>query len=161
MGFLDRFFGNAGNRGSASADRYVTAIDAASIEATGRRRKIEVVGERFRQEAFIPIVGPKSQEASVNYTTTAALVPEPENREDRNAVQVIIEGRHVGYLSREQAVGYHSMMKELGNPGRALANIEARIYGGRIADDGFERAYEVAIYLPESLASKVGYLQWQ
>lgn len=160
MGFLDRFFGSSGNRESASPDRYVNAVDAASIVATGRRRKIEIVGERFRQEAFTPIVGPKSREQSVNYTTTAALVPEPANREDKNAVQVIVEGRHVGYLSREQAVGYHGMMKELGQTGRALGNIEARIYGGRIADDGFERAYEVAIYLPESLASKVGYLEW-
>lgn len=160
MGFLDRFFGNAGNRGIASDDRVVMAIDAASLDAAGRRRKIEVVGERFRQQALVAIAGRKGDDP-VNMPHTAALVPEPTNKHDANAVQVIIDGRHVGYLSREQAVGYHNMMASVEHPGRALANIEARIYGGRISDDGYVNNYEVCIYLPASLANQIGFLQWQ
>ena len=153
MGILDRLFGGA------KPDRLVTAIDAASLEAQGRRRKIEIVGERFRQQALVAIAGRKGDDP-VNMPHVAALVPEPTNRHDPNAVQVIIDGRHVGYLSREQAVGYHSMMASIDEPGRALANIEARIYGGRISDNGWVNNYEVSIYLPASLAVQIGFLQW-
>lgn len=149
MGFLDSLFGRK--------DRIITALDAASLNGTGRRRKLEIVGEFYHEQGLINIAGPKSRE-SVNIYTVAALVPDSSNRHDRNAVEVRIDGRLVGFLSRDQAVGYHVMMSGLGHPGRALANIEARIYGGRLGDDGYEATYGVALYLPESLASQIGFM---
>lgn len=153
MGFFSSLFG------SKPKDRVITAIDAATLEGAGRRRKIDIVGEYYREDALIAIAGPKT-ERSVSITTSAVLLPDPKHKLDRNAVEVRIEGRHVGYLSREQAIGYHSMMAGSGNPGRALANIEARIYGGRIFN-GEPHTYQVAIYLPESLAKQIGFLETQ
>ena len=43
---------------------------------------------------------------SVPFDCIAALVPEPSNPYDSNAVMVQIDGRHVGYLSREDAVAF-------------------------------------------------------
>ncbi len=63
----------------------------------------------------------------------------------------------MGYLNREQAVGFHRLIADVGHPNRALANIEARIFGGRLGDDGYEASYGVALYLPESLAKVIGY----
>ncbi len=150
MGFLGRLFG------SSSEDKYITAIDAASLGGTGRRRKLEVVGGYYHEAELIKIVGNKTHE-SVNIETTAAFVPDPKNRHDRNAVEVRIDGRLVGYLNRKQAVGYHRLMADAGYPDRALANVEARIFGGRIGEDGDESSYGVALYLPESLAKVIGY----
>jgi hypothetical protein len=150
MGFLKHLFG------SNSEDKQITAIDAGSLGGTGRRRKIEVVGEYYHETELIKIAGRKTRQ-SANIETTAALVPDPKNRHDGNAVEVRIDGRLVAYLSREQAVGYHRLMTEAGHPSRALANVEARIFGGRIGEDGYEAAYGVALYLPESLAKMIGY----
>jgi hypothetical protein len=40
------------------------------------------------------------------------MIPENDNPHDRNAVRVEVEGRHVGYLSRETAKDYRSYMND-------------------------------------------------
>jgi hypothetical protein len=64
--------------------------------------KIPVVGESFRQEALVAVshCPPTGRHG---YECSAELVLEPDNPQDKFAVRVEIQGRHVGYLSRGTA----------------------------------------------------------
>ena len=53
------------------------------------------------------------------------LVPEPDNEYDRNAIKVVIDGAHVGYISR----GNCPHIKKLIANGK-IQSISAEIYGG-------------------------------
>lgn len=64
--------------------------------------RIAVVGESNYQPALRAICGTKVGEA-VRFECFAALVPEPDNPYDSNAVRVEIQGKLVGYLSRADA----------------------------------------------------------
>jgi hypothetical protein len=131
----------------------IVGIDAASF--SGRRRHLEIVGEYYNQDGLEKVLGYQAREG-VNYTTIAALVPNPKNSFDENAVEVRIDGHLVGHLSRGQAIGYHKAMADAGYSGRALGNIEARIFG-RPLDREDHGGFGVAIYLPESIAKVIGY----
>lgn len=69
----------------------------------GGRETLEVVGESFYQPIIWQCVG--GDEASpVRCSIEAVLVHEPTNPHDANAIQVLIGGGLVGYLSREDAL---------------------------------------------------------
>lgn len=53
------------------------------------------------------------------------LVPEPENPEDANAIKVIIDGEHVGYIKRGSCAHIHKLLKT-----DAIADIDCTIGGG-------------------------------
>lgn len=152
MSFLKRLFGSGPTNGLIK----ISALDAATMDFKGRRRQLEVAGEFYRQDALNAVVGRVRADANVNITKVAALVPDPKNKFDPNAVEVRIETRLVGYLDRDQAANYHAAMAELGYPGRALANIEARIFGHRL-DRQNHGGYGVALYLPEGFAKQIGF----
>jgi hypothetical protein len=148
MSFLRKLLG----LGESSPDTVITGIDAASFP--GRRRHLEIVGEFYHQPALNKVLGSDAR-AGVNLTTVAALVPNPGHPQDKNAVEVRIDGHLVGYLSRDQAVGYHKAMRDAGYEGRALGNVEARIFGRPLDRDG-HGGFGVALYLPDSLAKVIG-----
>ena len=88
---------------------------------------MNVVGESHYQDALRAVIGgPVAGE--VRHTCTAALVPEPDNPHDPNAVMVQIEGRRVGYLSRGDAVAYAPLVRSLAERGRT-AVCEAMVAG--------------------------------
>lgn len=64
--------------------------------------KTEVVGESSYRAALRSIFGPG--EGRRHYV--AHLVPEPTNKHDANAVQVLIQKQLVGYLSRRDALKF-------------------------------------------------------
>ena len=66
---------------------------------------LEVVGESFYQDALWDLVGGVCSDY-VRQDAVAVLEPEPTNPHDANAVRVLIDGRMVGYLSREDAAAY-------------------------------------------------------
>jgi hypothetical protein len=137
----------------APASHEIVGIDAASF--SGRRRHLEIAGEYYNQDGLEKVLGYHARDG-VNYTTIAALVPNPRNQYDENAVEVRIDGHLVGHLSREQAIGYHKAMADAGYSGRALGNIEARIFG-RPLDRDNSGGFGVAIYLPEGIAKVIAY----
>jgi HIRAN domain len=94
--FLNRLF-----RKSSSLE---TAARVESVEVTlyPGDDTLEVVGESRYQDALWAIVGGRRRDA-VRYETEAVLEPEPHNPHDPNAIQVLVEGHLVGYLSRENA----------------------------------------------------------
>lgn len=90
----------------------------ASPRATIVEPRLPVVGESNYQPALLSITG-SSPGQDVACDCIAELVPEPMNPHDPNAIMVKVEGRCVGYLSRQNAVKFGSRIKamiEAGQP---------------------------------------------
>lgn len=89
----------------------------------------EVAGEFARIDAIHAALGrrPKLDEEIVHDGLLAALVPEPSNPYDRNAVKVVISGQHVGYLEKEVAVVVQPIMRRIVEAGY-LPTVGARIW---------------------------------
>jgi collagen type III alpha len=73
----------------------------------------EVAGESYHEaeiRSLLPaVLGDDSQELRL----PAALIPEPTNRHDRSAVMVLVGGKHVGYLPKEDAPLYQPVLLDL------------------------------------------------
>ena len=78
----------------------------------GNWPQVEVAGESYRIDEIRPLFS-RTIEHGQDYTGTALLVPEPRNKHDANAVAVYVEGRHVGYLPREEAARYSPLVRRL------------------------------------------------
>ena len=85
---------------------------------------------------------------------TAWLLAEPENQHDRNAVQVVIEDRVVGYLSRAKAEKYQPLVLRAAGSGYRIT-CSAYVDGGWTDDDGDIKDFGVTISLmaPKALES--------
>ncbi|CAL9380542.1 hypothetical protein SUDANB95_01047 [Actinosynnema sp. ALI-1.44] len=88
----------------------------------------EVVGESHYTKALQRLAG---KTRTGERETPAELRPEPNNRHDRNAVQVVVEGHVVGYLPREAAAEYHRPLRQVGRP----ASCRARLWWSRERGD--------------------------
>ena len=86
----------------------------------------EVVGESNYQPALAKITGGKTEDGH-EFKCVAALVLEPTNKHDRNAVMVQIDGYLVGYLSRPHAASLSDILTRKGLEG---AQANAVIVGG-------------------------------
>lgn len=97
----------------------------------------EVVGESHYQDHLWSIVGEKwMADRRVRVAKPAALVPEPENPHDRNAVAVYISGLITGYLSREDAAQHQPrIVARQAQIGRSV-ELPALIAGGGLREDG-------------------------
>lgn len=81
---------------------------AGQIHGTGKY-EFEIVGESNYQAALKAIAGPK-QEDGVEHFCVAELILEDSNPHDSKAVRVDIDGRTVGYLSRDLARQYRKQI---------------------------------------------------
>ncbi len=68
--------------------------------------------------------------------TDAVLVPDPRNRFDANAVQVLIDGQQVGNLPREDAAAYAPVLQPLLDRSKAL-QVPCRLWWGSDYDGQF------------------------
>jgi hypothetical protein len=107
------------------------AADLAALKASGYlygEAWVEVVGESHYQRELERIAGGR-REDSVHLVVPALLQREPDNRHDRNAIRVVIEGLTVGYISGDDAEEYQPLLKRLERQGR-MAWVRATIVGG-------------------------------
>lgn len=88
---------------------------------------VDVVGESNYQPALNAITGRRGW-VEVRHECTAVLVLEPTNPYDPNAVRVEIKGHLVGYLSRQDAIGYGPYLRRLASD-RQLPCCQALISG--------------------------------
>ena len=123
MGFLRRLFSRSD---SPDADELVAAW---RLTPDRPDAVLQVVGEGSYQPNLRALAGRLTPDGPTNTDFIAALVPEPTNRYDRNAISVRIDGRVVGYLAREEAVRYRPIVEWAGARGRILA-ADARLTGG-------------------------------
>jgi hypothetical protein len=112
----------------------VPRVIAREFDVFGGDELLEVVGESFRQDALWEIVGGWRADY-VEYEVDALLWPEPyigdEGRDDPNAVKVIIQGHHVGYLSRHDAAVYQpAIVRLMGTCSTGRVGLHGGIYGG-------------------------------
>jgi hypothetical protein len=134
MGFFTNLFGR--NRRNEAA---------ANLPGTGAYN-LKVVGTSNYQSALEKICGGKTDEAQ-ELEVRAILIHEEDNPHDKKAIRVDIDGRTVGYLSRNDAREYRKQLSDLGQPGITAA-CSAMIVGGW--DDGDEDvgSYGVRLDLP-------------
>jgi hypothetical protein len=94
-----------------------------------------IVGESFHEDAFKAITAEYGQSSLPDYgyevpEAVAAIVPDPDNKFDANAVAVWVEGRHlVGHLPRNVAAEYAPKLEAL-DRGTYL-QVPARVWVGR------------------------------
>jgi hypothetical protein len=94
---------------------------------------VNVVGESYYQPALLAASGARPGD-EVRFECLAALVPEPDNLHDPNAISVRIGGEPVGYLARGEAVRWREVVSKVAENGH-VAVCEAMI-AGRGADSG-------------------------
>ncbi|SDP39517.1 HIRAN domain-containing protein [Filomicrobium insigne] len=95
----------------------------------GRGWTTEVVGESKYQDALSRSYrrhGGRDRHPKV----MAELVPELDNPYDENAVMIFIDGQKIGYLRREKAAEYRTVL------GEKTGSCSAKIVGGFERDDG-------------------------
>lgn len=95
---------------------------------------LDIVGESHHLKPIRALFGPNLKAGGTEMTATAQLIPEPQNRHDRNAVAVWIGSHHVGYLSREDAVRYAPVLSALVAEGWA-PQVSARVWAGQWSSD--------------------------
>jgi hypothetical protein len=142
MGFLNRLFGTSSPKPEAAS-----AVDGFTRGPTGHivatlhtgDETLYVVGESYRQDALWAIVGGRST-GPVRKEIVAVLIPEPDNPHDGNAIKVLIDSQHVGYLSRGDAAVYLTGLLALMNESEnGLVALEGVIVGGGPRPDGIGR----------------------
>jgi hypothetical protein len=99
---------------------------------------VEVVGESQYMADIRHVVGQAHDPDGTDHDFDALLVPEPQNSHDPNAVAVQIEGRTVGYLGREDAARYSSVLLRLAEQGY-VAQVGSRIWARDYNDVDIDR----------------------
>lgn len=126
----------------------VSSDSAVALEGDGSY-SFDIVGESYYQEELKRIAGPK-QEKGKALECEALIIHESDNPHDRNACAVIIDGRKVGHLSKQDAKDQVSFRQ---SPGFSLS-AKALITGGW-SDRRGEGSYGVRLdYVPRELPAR-------
>lgn len=143
MGFLRRLLGQGEAKDSwpprGPITDWPTAIPFHELSAylfpTVGSKLVDVVGESHHQGSLEQIGGGKTVDGIARPDHTAILLPEPRNPYDPNAVRVILATKskgisgHCGYLAREDAVTYRSIINRIATAGLVTA-CQATLTGG-------------------------------
>ncbi len=105
--------------------------------------RVDIIGESRYQDALREIAGGNTVDG-VEKFVKAVLVLEDGNQFDPMAVRVDIDGKTVGYLSRENARQYRAQLTKVGDP-RLTGLCGAVIRGGR--DQGRQGAGHLGVKL--------------
>src|SRR3990172_9357578 len=107
---------------------------------------VEVVGERWRQDALELIGGGRGPAGTRVADVVAGLLPEPDNPADSQAVAVQIDARLVGYLSHEDALAYRPVIDRVLRQG-LFAACQASVTGGWDSRPGAAGSIGVRLHL--------------
>lgn len=88
---------------------------------------VEVAGESYHRSEIGRLFRKWGLKAGGVTMRVAVLVPEPTNKHDRNAVKVVIDGEHVGYVPAEDAPRVRRAIAKL--PKKVAATVPVRIWG--------------------------------
>jgi uncharacterized Zn finger protein (UPF0148 family) len=124
----------------AAADReWRKAARAAGLQVARNEDEsvsLAVVGESHYQRDLASLMAALATSPNAwSVDAVARLVREPSNRHDRNAVQVVIHGRLVGYLPRDDAEDAQPWLKRIERGGKPVL-VAATIRRGRDYEDG-------------------------
>ncbi|MGH3971374.1 MAG: hypothetical protein ACRDTV_25570 [Mycobacterium sp.] len=107
------------------------------IDVVGPPEDVEVAGESYHRDAFARIFTAAGMPRGGTLMRTAAVVPEPTNKDHPNAVAVYIEGQLVGYIPHGEAPEVLAEAREHNESGRHLT-VPARVWAS--SEDGVWRA---------------------
>jgi hypothetical protein len=96
---------------------------------------LEIVGEASYQDALWLICARRLGD-QVRHDVIAALVPEPDNAYDPNAISVQVDGYRVGYMSRSDAIRYGPGLRSLMAKHQSIVALNGVIVGGGYFKDG-------------------------
>jgi hypothetical protein len=102
--------GSPGANGEVPVSRDVVALAPAPLWATKGWCDQEVVGTSYREAAIRSLLRGRDLREGVELNLTAHLIPEPDNPADANAVKVVCNGSHVGYLPADIAPLYQPLL---------------------------------------------------
>ena len=133
----------------AAADReWRSAARAAGLQVARNKEEsvsLDVVGERNYQRDLASLMAAlRTSPNEWSVDTVARLVRDPNNRYDRNAVQVLIHGRLVGYLPRDEAENAQPWLKRIERTGKPVF-VVASVGGGREDEGGHLRPIGVTL----------------
>ncbi|WP_313075872.1 hypothetical protein [Melaminivora sp.] len=103
----------------------------------------DVVGESHYHAAIAKVAG-NTGGAHADKKCTAFLVPQDSNPHDKDAVMVVIDGHHVGHLSRSDASDFRERLKDEGIPG-AVTSCGAHIGWGGRGREGKQLSYSIKL----------------
>lgn len=149
MGLLERIFGRGQTRlaqdvGAVRVPRPALPSEFKAYYLASNSR-IAVVGESHYQAALREAAHGKWSEDGIEIQ--ACISREPDNKYDRNAVRVDVNGNTVGYISRDEAPLLQAKLRDLESHGlRPICR--ARIFGG--SPD--KPSYGIVLHASHSLA---------
>ncbi len=114
----------------------------------------EVTGEGDGQEALERVVAEAEREADggVRKWVNAILVPEPDNRDDKNAVKVIVlhgeDLDHVGHIPRDEAPDFQKVCLQVYAAHQRFVACKGLIQGGCQREHGLTESYGIRLLLP-------------
>ncbi|GAA4528733.1 hypothetical protein GCM10023160_26870 [Brachybacterium paraconglomeratum] len=135
---------------ATAGERVPPAPAGMAIEPPARTSMMtEVVGEHLRSGAFAHLLEGEPQNGSyLKVERIAALSLDPENPDDPGlAVSVWIQGRHVGFLARQNASRYAPLLTGMAERGQHLS-LHAAI-AGRYDRRQQRWTVDVSLELPE------------
>lgn len=107
--------------------------------------EFDVVGESYHQEALKRIAKARTNDLRKE-RFIATLVPESDNKHDKSAVRIDIEGTAVGHMNREDARSFRRRLAGKKMSG-AVTSCDAMIGGGYEKSDGSTAMYGVSLDL--------------
>ncbi|MDO8458528.1 MAG: HIRAN domain-containing protein [Burkholderiaceae bacterium] len=102
--------------------------------------EFDVVGESYYQSNLKQIAGDHGKQ-SAEVTTIATLMPDNDNKFDKNAVRILVAGRTVGYLTREDAPRFRRRLSSCKLGSTALTTCDALVVGGFAKKNGDTASY--------------------
>ena len=84
----------------------------------------EIVGESYRRDNLLEIINHHNAASHGKLNIDAVLEPEPSNSFDKNAVRVLIDGKHVGYIPQIDSERVGNIIKR---SGEGRMKVKARI----------------------------------
>lgn len=108
--------------------------------------EFEIVGESFYQSELAALASPYDDTSLGNAVFKAVLVPDDNNRYDKLAVRVDINGLTVGHLSKDDARSFRRRLSSK-KQSRAVTSCDAIITGGFVKKDGSQANFGVRLDL--------------
>jgi hypothetical protein len=132
----------------AGAGRYGVGVSI-PFDLWGQRgwAGVEVAGESHYAKQLRSLFGTEFKPGGVEIQVTVQLVPEPANKFDGNAVGVWSGSMQLGYLPREEAARYVSVLSALVARGW-MPQVSARVWGSEWSDyDDRRTTFEASVRL--------------
>lgn len=106
--------------------------------------EFEIVGESFYQSALAALASSYDQVSLKNSVFKAMLVPDDNNKYDKQAVRVDINGLTVGHLSKDDARSFRRRLSSK-KKSKAVSSCDAIITGGFLKKDGSRAHFGVKL----------------